>query len=73
MKIIIDTNIIISALIKDNLTRKLILNRKFEFLTPSFTLSEINKHKEEICKKAKINSKQFYILLEKLFHYVPIA
>jgi len=73
MKIVLDTNIIISAIIKNSLTRKLILNKKFELLVPSFSLSEINKHKEEICKKAKISPKQFYILLEKLFNYIKIV
>lgn len=73
MKIVIDTNIIISALIKNSLTRRLIFNKNFHLLTPSFSLTEIDKYKDAICKKAKINSKDFYILLEKIFDYIKIV
>ena len=45
MEVVIDTNIIISALLKDGFSRKLILNEKFKFITPSYTISEISKYK----------------------------
>lgn len=58
MKLVVDTNIIISALIKAGATRKIIFDRTFELITPSFTISEINKYREEICKKAEISIKE---------------
>jgi len=72
MIIVVDTNIIISALIKESIIRKLILNKNFEFITPSYTLSEIEKYKNEICKKANMTYKEFYLLLDKLFNYIKI-
>ena len=72
MKLIIDTNIIISALIKPQLTRTLILNVNFELMTPAFTLSEIDKHKEEICKKGKIDKEELDTLIHILFRYIEI-
>ena len=74
MKIVIDTNILISALLKEGLTRDFILIKGlgFEFLTPAYTLREINKYKEEICSKAKLSEEDFFILLEKIMNYIKI-
>ena len=73
MKFVLDTNIILSALIKDSLSRKIITTLDFEFFTPSFALSEITKHKKYICKKALISEKQFKSLFNKVFEYVKIV
>lgn len=72
MKLVIDTNIIFSALVKSGLARELILNKNFELITPAFTLSEIYKYKKTICKKAKINKEEFDILIQTLFKYIKI-
>lgn len=52
MIILIDANIVISALIKDGKVREIITNKKFEFVSPDFILEEINKYKEYICEKS---------------------
>jgi len=72
MKFVLDTNITISALIKDNLSRKIITNIEFEFFTPSFSLSEIMKYKNYAYKKASITEESFTLLLNKIFEYVKI-
>lgn len=69
---VIDANPIISALIKPGVSREIIINREFKFVTPSYTLTEIYKHKNEICKKAKISQKEFDDLLYRLFGYIRI-
>ena len=73
MKFVVDTNIIISSIIKDSLSRKIIFNKNFEFITPSYTLSEINKHRLELCKKSGLSSNELNKLLEKLFNYIKIV
>jgi predicted nucleic acid-binding protein len=72
MKFVVDTNIILSALIKDSLSREILTNFNFNFFTPSFALSEIMKYKEYICKKASITGEQFNSILKKIFEYVTI-
>ena len=52
MNIVIDTNIFISALIKDGLTRKLIVESEHNLLFPEFELDEIKNHKSYIIKKS---------------------
>ena len=43
MMLVVDTNVFISALIKDSATRKIITNSSFEFLTPAFIVSNFKK------------------------------
>lgn len=73
MKIVIDTNIIISALLKDSMTRKIILSQKFTFLTPDYTLEEIQKYEEYILEKAGISDQDFEIILSMMFEKVKIV
>jgi len=72
MRLVIDTNIIIYALIKPSLTRKIIIEAGLEILTPD-TLSEILKYKHEIMKKARISEEEFNILIETLFKYIRVV
>ena len=72
MKFVIDTNIIISAIIKNSLTRKIIFNKDFGFVTPSYTLSEINNHKKELCKKANLDLDKLDKLLGILFNHIKL-
>jgi predicted nucleic acid-binding protein len=56
MKIVADTNILFSALIKDGLTRKMIINGKLEIFSPNFITSEFFEHLYELENKAKLSS-----------------
>lgn len=51
MKLVIDTNIILSGLIKDSITRKILLSSEFEFFILDFYLTELNKYKSAILEK----------------------
>ncbi|MEK6890805.1 MAG: PIN domain-containing protein [Nanoarchaeota archaeon] len=66
MKLIIDSNIIISALIRDSKTRELILESGFELYYPKASLNNLEKYKEEIIIKAGINNEEF----EKIYHII---
>lgn len=72
MNLIIDTNVFVSALIKNGLTREILTNLKENFLFPEFELEEIYNHKEEIIRKANITERNFYVLLLRLLKYVRI-
>ena len=73
MQIIIDSNILFSALIKDSLIRKIILNFKGFFLFPSFIFEELEKHHEELMKKSKLNNEEFEDLLNIILSKVLIV
>jgi len=72
LKIIIDSNILFSALIKDSITRKMILDYEEQFLFPSYIFEEMEKHKNELLAKSKIKSKDFEELLSLLLQKVII-
>lgn len=63
MRIIVDTNRIIAALIRDSASREILFSKKFEFYTVSLTLLEIGRYKREIIKKAGIEGFEFEPLL----------
>ena len=73
MNIVVDTNIFMSALIKDSVTRELIINSKDNLLFPEFEFDEIEKHKEEILEKSKLSLQEFADLFSKLLKYVRIV
>ena len=72
MKIVVDSNRVIAALIKESTTRKILFDENFEFIAPDFIKTEINKYKVDIIKKAEINKEEFDILLSLIFDNIKI-
>lgn len=66
MELIIDANILFSALIREGITRKIILFSDYSFFIPEFILKELNENKEEILKKSRITEKE----LEEVFREI---
>ena len=73
MKIVLDTNILISALIKDSITRKIIFESNSEFYYPETSLHELRKHKNLILQKSGMNEKELEELLDKIFSHIKIV
>ena len=74
MRLVIDTNITIGALIRDSLLRKIILSDIFELYAPEYMFEEVLKHKNTILKKSGMNEDSFtalIMLLEKHISFVP--
>ena len=72
MNITIDSNILFSALIKDSITRKIILNYPERFLFPEYIFQEFLKYKKLLLKKSNLSEKEFYFLLNNLLKKVKI-
>lgn len=66
MKLLLDTNTIISALIKDGESRKIIFHTKIELATIHFSKEEIKEHALLIQKKAKIDREELDALLDNI-------
>lgn len=69
---IIDTNIIISALIKDSITRKIIIESGLNLFYPELSLLEIKKHEDYIIKKSNYSKNEFNQILNKLLEYIKL-
>jgi len=67
MKLVVDTNRIIAALIRNSTSRRILLSDKFEFLTVGVTKSEIEEHKQEIMEKAKVTEEEFNKIFSLMF------
>ncbi len=72
MKIVIDSNRVIAALIKDSTTREIIFDNFFTFVAPDFIFVEIEKYREEIMRKSGITDEEFTVLLDILFKHILI-
>lgn len=70
MEIVLDTNILISSLLKNGLTRDLILLSPFEMYTIELSKIEIEKHKEELILKSKLDETSFDYLRDFIFRKV---
>lgn len=72
MKLVIDTNIVISCLLKDSITRKILLLSGFEFYLPEYSLDEIVNHRKEILNRSGLSKEELDILLSILLTYIDI-
>ena len=59
MKVITDVNVILSALIRDSTTRKIILNSEFDFYFPKSSLHKIRKYKDYILEKSLLTEEEY--------------
>ncbi|MBU0536038.1 MAG: PIN domain-containing protein [Nanoarchaeota archaeon] len=73
MNIIIDSNVLFSALIRDSTTRRMIFEYKGLFLFPMFIFEELENHKAELSQKSGLTEADFERLLELLLEKVSIV
>lgn len=69
MKLIVDANVLISALIKDSTARKVLLDPKHEMYTPEYIVQEIYAYVDVISKKNSLSRDENLRALEILLKY----
>ncbi|MCX6803260.1 MAG: PIN domain-containing protein, partial [Candidatus Diapherotrites archaeon] len=72
MRIIVDTNIILSSLIKQGKTRTILTNPAIEFFTIEFAIKEIRKYKTLVIEKSGLTDEEFEIMLSLLMGNVKV-
>lgn len=73
MKLVVDTGILISALLKKSVTREILLYPFFEFLLPEYAIEELNAHKDMISKRSGLNMEEIDIVLSMLMENITIT
>jgi len=73
MRLIIDTNRIISALLTDGTTREIITSETIHFYTLDYVLEEIHKYESYIQKKAKMTKKEVDLLFDLIMEQIIIV
>ncbi len=75
MEIVLDTNVIISSLLRNGLTRKIIFLSPLKMYTVDYAKTEIEDHKEELLRKSKLDERSLNYLSEFIFSkidFIPI-
>ena len=72
MILIVDTNEIISALIRDSSSRRILLSPRFFFYTPDFTLDEINRYIPLITRKSSLPKRHVLLLINDLLERAQV-
>jgi predicted nucleic acid-binding protein len=74
MKIVIDTNRFIAALIKkEELAREIIINSGYDFIFPEYEFQEVYKYKEDILRKAGYSEIEFIQAISSLLNHMKIV
>jgi predicted nucleic acid-binding protein len=74
LKLILDTGIIISALIKEfSANRNLLIMPVFDFYLPEYALDEINKHKEKISRLSGLSQDVLSVMVSVLVERITIV
>jgi predicted nucleic acid-binding protein len=73
MRIVVDTNILISSLIKDSITREILLLPYVNFYLPEFALEEVEAHKVKISKLSGLSSDEIDFFLDLLLENISIV
>ncbi|MBU0532990.1 hypothetical protein KKB44_05860 [Candidatus Micrarchaeota archaeon] len=73
MILVVDTNIIIAAIIKPSTTQELILKEDIKFYSPEFLRNEIEKYRTEILKKSGYTESELESIISIMYSNITIV
>ena len=73
MRLVIDTNRVMAGLLKDSVSRRIILHDSFSFFAPDYIGTELLKHRPYLMKKAKITVQEFDDIMDTLLEQVILV
>jgi predicted nucleic acid-binding protein len=74
MRLVVDANVLFSALIKGGETQRLLILPIHELYAPEFVLEELEKHHDEILAKSRRSKEEFAAVLQsfrKIIEIIP--
>ena len=72
MKVVLDVNILVSALLRDSTTRWILTHAPFEFFIPEPSFASIRKHQAALLEKSGFTPKDFDWALAKILENVQL-
>lgn len=72
MRLVVDTNRVMAALIRDSSSRRILLHLNAELITIPLLKEEVMKYKEVIMTKSKLNETSFDLILQKLYEKMAV-
>ena len=76
MKLVVDANVLFSALIKDSFTRKMFFDERLEIYAPQYLFEEFEEHREEIMQKTHRSEADFWEvmgILKSRISVIPVS
>jgi predicted nucleic acid-binding protein len=73
MELVIDTNIVFSAIVKNSVSRILLLNPNLILHAPEGLISELEEHREEIREKSRLSEKKYDELMAILLSRIELV
>ena len=73
MKIVLDVNIIISALIKDSITREILIKSAHEFYFPTDARKKLDKYQRVILNKSGLKINELEKVMEGIFSNITLV
>ena len=73
MKLIVDTNIILKALIKNSKVRSILLNPNHQFYLPEYAIEEVKKHLPLLKEKTGLSEEELKLALNILLTNMQIV
>lgn len=73
MKLVVDTNVLIAALLKDSVTRRILLHPSFEFLTPEYAFEEVEAHAGELVAKSALSRYRLLRVIDSVRDHVAVV
>lgn len=70
MRLVVDANVIISALLDDSTSRELLVTLEPDLLTPAFVRQEISNYEDLIVEKSGMSHERVAQFVELLFQYI---
>jgi predicted nucleic acid-binding protein len=72
LKFVLDTNVILKALIRDSVVRGIILGSNHEFLIPEYAIHETRKHLDVVAKKSGLSVVEINSVIDVLLTNVRV-
>ncbi|AXG10579.1 PIN domain-containing protein [Haloplanus rubicundus] len=73
MRLVVDANVVVSALVADSKTRERIVTLDPDLLTPAFVYDEIENYEELIVEKSGMEPDRVAQFVDLLFQYIEVV
>ncbi len=73
MRVVLDTNVLISGILRDSIVKEILISECFDFFIPEYALEEVSKYEKELIKKAGISERDFNLLKQLLLENIEIV
>jgi predicted nucleic acid-binding protein len=73
MKLIVDTSILVAALLRKSTTRKILFHPLFKFYAPEFISGEVLKHEDELVAKSGLTKHRFDMIMKRITQKISIV